>query len=153
MLRCHILTHCMLYRSILYVPWTCTRHACYAVIKPSFCMGVQKTRRKSFSYDLPNVTDRSLVNKAKGREFWTIKVVGQETEMHFALQKTMQTSIPHVKLCMWDDVIKHHVILHIQEGGCHNFTGRNTNREPSWLVSDSGEGHQKKKIPTCFDDA
>ena len=103
--------------------------------KPSFRMGVEKTRRKCFSYDIPDVTDRSLVNKEKRREFWKIKVVGQETEMHFTLQKTMQTSIPKGKPCMWDDMIKHHVILHIHEGGCHNFTRRITNREPSSLIS------------------
>ena len=32
-------------------------------------------------------------------------------------------------------MIKHHVILHIHEGGCHNFTRRITNREPSSLIS------------------
>ena len=54
------------------------------------CMGVQKTGRKCFSYDIPG---RSLVNKEKRREFWKIKVVGPETEMHFALYKTMPTTI------------------------------------------------------------
>ena len=98
------------------------------VQEPSFCMGVSKTNRKCYAYEIPHVTDCGLVNGKRPRVL-KIKVVAQETDVYFSLWKPSQTSNPHVKTHMEAEMLKCYEIIVIQEGWW--WRNSNTRRDPS----------------------
>ncbi len=80
------------------------------VQEPSFCMGVSKTNRKCYAYEIPHVTDCGLVNGKRPRVL-KLKVVAQEADVYFSLWKPSQTSNPHVKTHMEAEMLKCYEIL------------------------------------------